>query len=155
MLQPYLSSFQNGVILYSNVVTFGFMISYMKEVLSNIGKNALRRKNGQFQHEMWWIYQHTDLRYWGDTKNLCGYIWNSSRFFRGSKLKYLPLWQHFGLWPSEKSWKIKVFLSPQDKICLCKKSLVKPGTHRMRFFFILHSFIVYICLCFAQEHMRA
>ena len=55
MLQPYLSSFQNGAILYSNIVTFDFMIIYVKGVSSNIGKNALYRKNGQFWHKMRWI----------------------------------------------------------------------------------------------------
>ena len=48
MLQPYLSSFQNGVILYSIIVTFDFMSIYVKGVSSNIGKTHFVEKMVNF-----------------------------------------------------------------------------------------------------------
>ena len=40
--------FPKWVILYSIIVTFDVMSIYVKGVFSNIGENALCRKNGQF-----------------------------------------------------------------------------------------------------------
>ena len=57
--KSYLSSFQNLVILSTNIVTFDFMIIYVEDVLSNVGENALCRKNGQFWLKMSWIWEPT------------------------------------------------------------------------------------------------
>ena len=52
MLQLYLSSIQNGVIWLTTIKTFRFTSSYVKSVFQNIGKMALYRTNGHFQHKL-------------------------------------------------------------------------------------------------------
>ena len=138
MLLPYLYSFQNGVILSSNIVTFDFMIIYVNGISSNIGENALCRKNGQYWHKMRWIWKPTsqfmlkfglEIRLWGDTKTLCGDFWNFdfSRYFRGFESKILSKWQKFELWALEKKRKIKILKIAAWPFCITPKSISKPN----------------------------
>ena len=59
MLQPYLSSFQNWVICLSIIQTFCSTSTYVKAVSQNIGKIALCRKNGHFQHKLTYVEKTT------------------------------------------------------------------------------------------------
>ena len=65
MLQPLLSSFLNGVILYSINVTFDFMIHYVKGVSSNIEESAKENRMdlGTYNAEIWF-----GNRFWVATK---------------------------------------------------------------------------------------
>ena len=74
MLWPYPSSFQNGVILYSIIVTFDVMSIYLKGVLSNVGKTHFVEKIVNFDiklscyYKSLVIYKSNDAELWsGDS----------------------------------------------------------------------------------------
>ena len=53
MFQPYLSSFPDEVILYSNIFTFDFMVIYVKGYHQIMGKKHF----GPFSHKTRWIQE--------------------------------------------------------------------------------------------------